>query len=104
MLASRLLLLVFFGSESGCLGLEKQGYGKGCISKINFTEVGFLMIQALFLMILGGLGTNFPDFCCCSGDGFDIRQIFMAAPGTPRSSQHAWVVVTPRFLALILRP
>ena len=34
---SRLLcLMIFFGSESGCLGLENQAFGKGGIAKINF--------------------------------------------------------------------
>ena len=33
---SRLLFLMIFGSESVCLGLENQAFGKGCIAKINF--------------------------------------------------------------------
>ena len=33
---SRLLFLLIFGSESGCLGLENQAFGKGGIAKINF--------------------------------------------------------------------
>ena len=33
---SRLLFLMFFGSESGCVGLENQEFGKGRIAKINF--------------------------------------------------------------------
>ena len=33
---SRLLSLMIFGSESGCLGLENQAFGKGGIAKINF--------------------------------------------------------------------
>ena len=33
---SRLLFLMIFGSESGCLGLENQAFGKGGIAKINF--------------------------------------------------------------------
>ena len=32
----RLLFLMIFGSESGCLGLENQAFGKGGIAKINF--------------------------------------------------------------------
>ena len=28
--------LTVFGSESGCLGLENQAFGKGGIAKINF--------------------------------------------------------------------
>ena len=33
---SRLLFLMIFGSESGCLGLENQAFGKGGIAKISF--------------------------------------------------------------------
>ena len=33
---SRFLFLMIFGSESGCLGLENQAFGKGGIAKINF--------------------------------------------------------------------
>ena len=33
---SRLLFLMIFGYESGCLGLENQAFGKGGIAKINF--------------------------------------------------------------------
>ena len=33
---SRLLFLMIFGSESGCLGLENQAFGKGGIAKIKF--------------------------------------------------------------------
>ena len=36
MLVSRFLFLMIFGSESGCLGLENQAFGKGGIAKINF--------------------------------------------------------------------
>ena len=36
MLASRFLLLIIFGSESGCLGLKNQAFGIGSIPKINF--------------------------------------------------------------------
>ena len=36
MLVSGFLFLVIFGSESGCLGLEKQAFGKGGVAKINF--------------------------------------------------------------------
>ena len=35
MLASRLLFLMIFGSESGCLGLENQAFGITGIAKIN---------------------------------------------------------------------
>ena len=31
-----LLFLMILGSESGCLGLENQAFGKGGIAKINF--------------------------------------------------------------------
>ena len=33
---SRLSFLMIFGSESGCLGLENQAFGKGGIAQINF--------------------------------------------------------------------
>ena len=33
---SRLLFLMILGSESRCLGLENQAFGKGGIAKINF--------------------------------------------------------------------
>ena len=33
---SRLLFLLVFGSKFGCLGLQKQAFGKGGIAKINF--------------------------------------------------------------------
>ena len=33
---SRLFFLMIFGSESGCLGLENQAFGKGGIAQINF--------------------------------------------------------------------
>ena len=33
---SRLLFLMIFGSEFGCLGLETQAFGKGGIAKISF--------------------------------------------------------------------
>ena len=50
---SRLLFLMIFGSESGCLGLENQAFGKVGIAKINFfAEIGFLMIP----------GSIFHDF------------------------------------------
>ena len=35
MLVARFLLLVIFGSEFGCLGLEKQAFGQGGIAKID---------------------------------------------------------------------
>ena len=35
---SRLLFLMIFGSESGCLGLENQAFGKGGIAKISFLQ------------------------------------------------------------------
>ena len=33
---SRLFFLMIFGSESGCLGLENQAFGKGGIAKTSF--------------------------------------------------------------------
>ena len=38
-LVSRFLFLVISGSQSGCLGLEKQAFGKGSIEKINFRMI-----------------------------------------------------------------
>ena len=43
---------MIFGSESGCLGLENQAFGKGGIAKSTFAEIGFLMIP----------GSIFHDF------------------------------------------
>ena len=64
LIISRLFFLMNFGSESGCLGLENQASGKGCIAKINF-------MQLPLFVVLSGLGTNFHAFCC-PGEWFDI--------------------------------
>ena len=40
----QVIFLVIFGSESGCLGLEKQAFGKKVLQKSTFAEVGFLII------------------------------------------------------------
>ena len=61
---SRLLFLMISGSESGCLGSENQSFGKEGIAKINFCRNWIYHVSRLnFLMILGGLRTNFHDFC-----------------------------------------
>ena len=61
---SRLLFLVIFGSESGCLGLENQAFGKGCIAKINFCRNWISRDSRVnFSCFFGGLGTNFHGFC-----------------------------------------
>ena len=49
---SRLLFLMFFGSESGCLGLENQVFGQGGIAKLNFRRNWIVMIP----------GSIFHDF------------------------------------------
>ena len=36
LLVPRFLFLMNFGSESGCLGLENQEFGKGGVAKITF--------------------------------------------------------------------
>ena len=59
MLISRVLFLMFFGLESRVPGLENQAFCKRCIAKINFAEVGILMVPGSIFMISGGLGTNF---------------------------------------------
>ena len=40
------------GSEFGCLGLQKQAFGKRGMQKSTFTKIGFLMIP----------GSIFHDF------------------------------------------
>ena len=72
---SRLLFLMIFGSESGCLGLENQAFGKGGIAKINFYRnwisndsrvdfSGFWVALRPIFMIFVGLetGLKFDDF------------------------------------------
>ena len=91
---------MIFGSKFGCLGLQKQAFGKGGIAKINFlrnwisydSRVNF----SCFWVALGRI------FMC-----FDTLEVglkfdgFSCLPrGTPRSKQPAWLVVTRRFLAL----
>ena len=68
------------GSESGCLGLQNQAFGVGCIAKTSFSfcsdSVDFGMIftwfstaLGLILMIFGGLETGLTshDFRWFSG-------------------------------------
>ena len=63
MLVSRLLSLVIFGSEAGCLGLEKQAFGKECIAKSTFIEIEFLMMPGLlFSRFFAALGQIFMTF------------------------------------------
>jgi hypothetical protein len=56
---------MIFGCKFGCLGLQKQAFGKGGIAKINFRRnwISFDS-RVIFFMILGSLGTTFHDFCC----------------------------------------
>ena len=61
MLVSWFLFLVIFGSESGCLRLEKQAFGK-VLQKSTFAALGFLMIPGYNYHDFGSLGTNFHDF------------------------------------------
>ena len=61
---SRLLFLMIFGSESGCLGLENQAFGKGGVATNHFCRNRISQgLGVFFFIILGGLGTNFHDFC-----------------------------------------
>ena len=62
---SRLFFLMVFAFESGCLGLKNQAFCKGGIAKVNFRSNWVSHDSRIhFVTILGGLGTNFPDFCC----------------------------------------
>ena len=71
---------MIFGSESGCLGLENQAFGKGGIAKINFCRnlishdsqvifscfwVALGPIFMVFVALETGLKTD--DFQCDSG-------------------------------------
>ena len=47
---SRLLFLMIFGSESWCLGLENQAFGKGSIAKLTFAQIVSLMIPGLIFL------------------------------------------------------
>ena len=51
---SRLLFLMIWGSESGCLGSEIKQLARKVLQKSAFAEIGFLMFP----------GINFHDFCC----------------------------------------
>ena len=69
---SRILFLMILGSESGCLGSENQAFGKEGIAKTNFCRNWIYHVSRVnFLMILGGLGTNFHDLCG-TGDWLEI--------------------------------
>ena len=70
MLVSRLFFLKF-RSESGCLGLENQVCGKESIAKNDFRRSWVSHDFGALLMILGGIATNFHDFCC-PGDWLEI--------------------------------
>ena len=57
MLDPRFRILITFGSGSGCLGLQKQAFGKGCIAKINFQRSwnshDFMVLFLCFWVALG---------------------------------------------------
>ena len=52
-------------------GLEKQLFYKGCIAKTRFSQKFNVSLFLGLLMIVGGLGFNFHDFCC-PGDWLTI--------------------------------
>ena len=63
MLASRLRFLLNFGTESGCAGLENQGFDMRAITENNCRRSWIshdLLVP--FFMILGSLGTNLHYF------------------------------------------
>ena len=63
LLASRLLFLMIFRCESGCLEMENQAFGKRGIAKINFRRSWISHDDMVhFFMLLGGLTTNFMIF------------------------------------------
>ena len=75
MLVSRFLFLAIFGSEIGCLGLEKQAADKGGIAKIKFRRnwishdfwVHFLLfcvaLEKIFMTFVAQeTGLRFGDF------------------------------------------
>ena len=75
MLASSLFVLVIFESESGCLGLKNEAFGKGGIPKSDFRSTWishdsmvhfsrFWVALGPIFMILGALetGSKFDDF------------------------------------------
>ena len=60
---SSLLFLIICGSKFGCLGLQKQAFGKGGIAKINFCRNwisnGSRVIFSCFLVALGLIFMSF---------------------------------------------
>jgi hypothetical protein len=63
MLVSRSHFVLILGSDSGCLGLQKQAFGVRGVAKTNFSQkLEFCCFEGPFLMFLGGLRTNFHDF------------------------------------------
>ena len=67
---SRLLFLIILGTESECVELEKQEFRKGAKNQL-LQKLDFSCFHGQIFMILGGLGTNFHDFCC-TGDWNEI--------------------------------
>ena len=63
-LVFKLLFLMFFGFESGCLGVENEAFGKRGTAKTNLR--GNWNSVPRFMM-LGSLRANFHDFCCHGG-------------------------------------
>ena len=61
MLVSRLLFLMAFRSESGCLGLENYSkhFGRDVLQKLNFDEVGILIVPVSIFHYFGWSWTNF---------------------------------------------
>ena len=59
MLVSKLLLLMVFGCESACSGLEKFGFCNGGIAKVNFRRSWNSHDSMIHFHNLGGLLTSF---------------------------------------------
>ena len=55
--------LKILGSESGCLGLQNQGFGVEGIAKTSFSHMsGLCRFGCHFYMVFDGFGINFDDF------------------------------------------
>ena len=77
--------LRILGSGSGCLGLQNQVFGVGCIAKTCFTHIlGLCRFWCHFYMALDGFWTNFDGFWWL-GDRLDMRLIFRSTLGHPGS-------------------
>ena len=67
-------------------------YGSYCKNQLS-QKLDFSWVQGKFFMILGGLGTNFHEFCC-PGVWLENWWIFKPFWDHPRSWDRVWLVVT----------